>query len=177
MTGSCHRFSFLTAAWTNWAWDEERFPPWSLSVSGFNSECLNHNEVCECQRALAEVLSMASFGKRPFLRKQIWGYVVGLRCWIVRGSRPGEGPTSLLSQHLLQCLAEGSGFSGPPRVCLTSLPSSSHQSSGHNGRFSLKHCFYVYPSLVTLLVVRIQRVWGISKFGRNSGSSLRPTLA
>ena len=117
MTGSCHQFSFLTAAWTNWAWDEEIFLPWSLTVSGFNSECLNHNEVCECQRALAEVLSMVSFGKRPFLRKQIWGYMVGLSCWIVKGSHPGEGPTSLLSQHLLQCLASVSLLGSASPLC------------------------------------------------------------
>ena len=69
MTALCHQCSFLTVAWTNWAWDEEIFPPWSLGVSGFNSECLNHTEVCECQRALAEVLSMISFGKRSFIKK------------------------------------------------------------------------------------------------------------
>lgn len=69
MTALCHQFSFLTDVWTNWTWDEEVFPPWSLSVSGFNSECLNHSEVCKHQRALAEVLSMISFGKCPFIKK------------------------------------------------------------------------------------------------------------
>ena len=113
----------------------------------------------------------------PLLRRQIWGYTEGLRCWIVRGWSPRG--RAYLSAH--SALASVSGwrvwFSVPPCVCLTSLPSSSHQSSGHNGQFSLRPCFYVYTSLITLLVAGIQRVWGISKIGRNSGSSLRPTLA